>query len=96
MGGGGSNAPSHHTVFNCFREFQSNKFSVQHVPRSASPSTSLTEQTINAVRKIIEDDPHSTYHQIEAILSISSTTINSSLFKCKKSLWWMGAADTNR
>ena len=29
----GSNAPSHHTVFNCFREFQRNKFSVQDVPR---------------------------------------------------------------
>ena len=41
------------------------------------PSTSATEQTIDAVRKIIEDDPHSTYQQIEAILGISSTPINS-------------------
>ena len=46
--------------FNWFREFQCNKFSVQDAPRSASPSTSVTEQTINAVRKIIEDNPHST------------------------------------
>ena len=66
--GGGSNAPSHHTVFNCFREFQRNKFSVQDVPRSGRPSTSVTEQTIDAVRKIVEDDPHTTYQQIEAIL----------------------------
>ena len=73
----GSNAPSHHTVFNCFRQFQRNKFSVQHAPRSARPSTSVIEQTTDARRKIIEDDSHSTYQQIEAILGISSTTINS-------------------
>ena len=73
----GSNAPSHHTVFNCFRQFQSNKFSVQDAPHSGSPSTSVTEQTIDAVRKIIEDDPHSTYQQIKTILDISSTPINS-------------------
>ena len=73
----GSNAPSDHTVFNCFRQFQRNKFSVQDAPRSASPSTSVTEQTIDAARKIIEDDPHSMYQQIEAILGISFTQINS-------------------
>ena len=60
-----------------FREFQHNKFSVQDTPRSGRPSTSLIEQIIDAVRKIIEDDPHSTCQQIEAILGISSTTINS-------------------
>ncbi|CAF4782647.1 unnamed protein product, partial [Rotaria sp. Silwood2] len=46
-------------------------------PRSGRPSTSVNEQTIDAVRKIIEDDPHSTYQQIENILGISSTAINS-------------------
>ena len=75
--GGGSNAPSDHTVFNWFREFQRNKFSVQDTSRSGRPSTTVTEQTIDARRKIIEDDSHSTYQQIEAILGISSTTINS-------------------
>ena len=59
------------------REFQRNKFIVQHAPRLSRPSTSVTEQTIDAVRRIIEDDPHSTYQQIEAILGISSTPINS-------------------
>ena len=73
----GSNVPSDYTVFNWFREFQRNKFSVQDAPRSGRPSTSVTEQTINAVRKIIEDNPHSTYQQIEAILGISFTAINS-------------------
>ena len=69
--------PSNHTDFKWFREFQHNKFSVQDTPRSDRPSTSLTEQTIDAVRKIIEDDPHSTYQKIEAILDVSSTPINS-------------------
>ena len=73
----GSNAPSDYTVFNCFRQFQHNKFSVQDASRSDRPSTSVTEQTIDAVRKIIEDDPHSTYQQIETILGISSAAINS-------------------
>ena len=53
------------------------KFSVQDAPRSGRPSTSVTEQTIDAVRKIIEDNPHSTYQQIVVILGISSTAINS-------------------
>ena len=74
---GASNVPSDHTVFNCFRQFQRNKFSVQDASRSVRPSTSVTKQTIDAVRKIIEDDPHSTYQQIEAILGISFTPINS-------------------
>ena len=54
-------ASSHHTLFNCFREFQCNKFSIQDVPRSGRPSTSVTQQTIDARRKIIEDDFHSTH-----------------------------------
>ena len=73
----GSNAPSHHTVFNWFREFQRNKFCVQHAPHSVRPSASVTEQTTDTIRKIIEDGPHSTYQHIEAILGISSMTINS-------------------
>ena len=66
--GGATHLPT--TVFNWFRKFQRNKFSVQDAPRSDRPSTSVTKQTI-------EDDPHSTHQQIEAILGISSTTINS-------------------
>ena len=73
----GEQAPSDHTVFNCFREFQCDKFNVQDAPCSGRPSTFVTEQTIDAVRRIIEDDPHSTYQQIEVILGISSAPINS-------------------
>ena len=72
-----SNALSDHTVFNWFRQFQRNIFSVQDASHSAHLSASVTEQTIDAVRKIIEDDPHSTYQQIEAILGIISKAISS-------------------
>ncbi|CAF4838885.1 unnamed protein product [Rotaria sp. Silwood2] len=44
-------APSAHTVFNWFREFQRDNFSVQDAPRSGRPSRSVNEQTIDAVRK---------------------------------------------
>ncbi|CAF4222144.1 unnamed protein product [Rotaria sp. Silwood2] len=73
----GEQAPSDHTVFNWFREFQRDNFSVQDAPHSGRPSTSVNEQTIDAVRKIIEDDSHSTYQQIQNILGISFTAINS-------------------
>ena len=70
-------ASFYHTVFNWFRQFQRNIFTLQHAPRSGRPSKFLTKHTIDAVRKIIEDDPNSTYQQIEAILGISSMAINS-------------------
>ena len=54
----GEQAPSGHIVFNWFREFQRNKFGVQDAPRSGRPSTSVTEQTIDAVQTILECDPH--------------------------------------
>ena len=46
-------------------------------PRSGRSSTPVIEQTIDAVRKIIDDDPHSMYQRIKAILGISSAPINS-------------------
>ena len=45
-------------------------------PRSGRSRTAANDQMIDAVRASIEDDPHSTYIQIEAILGISSPSIN--------------------
>ncbi|CAF4124133.1 unnamed protein product, partial [Rotaria magnacalcarata] len=67
----------------------SNRPQRAYAPGSGRPSTSVTEKTIDAVRTIIEDDPHSTYQQIETILGISSTAINSIIhdyLNLKKSL----------
>ncbi len=70
-------APSDRTVLNWFHEFQRNNLSVEDAARSSHPKTFVTEQTIDVVRTIIENDPHSTYKQIEDILRISSPAINS-------------------
>ncbi|CAF1553891.1 unnamed protein product [Rotaria sordida] len=73
----GDQAPSDHTVFNWCREFQRNNFSVEDAPRPGRPQTSVNEQTIEAVRSLIDNNPHSTYQQIEDILGISATAVNS-------------------
>ncbi len=73
----GDQAPSDHTVFNWFREFGRNNFSVEDAPRPDRPRTAVNEQTIDAVRTIIDNDSHSTYQQTENTLGISATAINS-------------------
>jgi hypothetical protein len=74
---GGDQAPSDHTVFNCFREFRRNNFSIEDAPRPGRPRTAVNEHTIDAVRTMIDNDHHSIYQQIENILGISATAINS-------------------
>ena len=77
MGGGGAtHLPTTQSLI-AFVNFSTINLSVQDAPRSDRSSTSVTEQTIDARRKIIENDPHSMYQQIEATLGISSTAINS-------------------
>ena len=93
-----SNAPSHHIVFNCFRQYQRNKSSVEDALRSACPATSLTKQTIECSTKNnwrwssfnISTNRGHIKHQFHR-----NQFNNSSLFKAKKSLWWISAAYTN-
>jgi histone-lysine N-methyltransferase SETMAR len=73
----GDQAPCDTTVLRWFHEFQRNNFSVEDAARPGRPRTSVNEQTIDAVRTIIENDPHSTYKQIEDILGIHSPAIYS-------------------
>ncbi|CAF4010545.1 unnamed protein product [Rotaria sp. Silwood1] len=73
----GDQAPSDRTFLNWFHEFELNKFNVEDAPRAGRPRTSVNEDTINAVRSIIEYDPHSTYVQIEDVLGIRVTAIKS-------------------
>ncbi len=95
----GDQAPSDRTVLNWFHEFQRNNFSVEDAARPGRPRTSVNEQTIDAARVIIEDDPHSTYGQIQYVLGISSPASNSIihdyLFKVTQSLHSMGAPPAN-
>ncbi|CAF1239210.1 unnamed protein product, partial [Didymodactylos carnosus] len=70
-------APSDRTILNWYHEFQRNNLSVEDAARSGYPRTAVNDETIDAVRAIIEDDPHSTYEQIQDSLGITSSSINS-------------------
>ncbi|CAH1994380.1 unnamed protein product [Acanthoscelides obtectus] len=44
-------------------------------PRVGAPKTAVTQENIDAVRKLIIEDRHVTYHEIEASLKVSKTSI---------------------
>ncbi|CAF0977466.1 unnamed protein product [Didymodactylos carnosus] len=73
----GDQAPSDRTVRNWYHEFDRNNFSVEDAARSGRPRTAINEETIDAVKSIIEDDPHSTYEEMEHTLGIGSSAVNS-------------------
>ena len=73
----GDQIPSENTLANCFRQFQQNNLSVDDTVHLDRSRISINEQSIDVRRTIIENDPYSTYQQIEGILSISATAINS-------------------
>ena len=73
----GDQAPSDRTVLNWFHEYQQGNLKIEDHPRSGRPRTAVTEEIIDAVRAIIEEDPHSIYQQIQHILGISSGSVNS-------------------
>jgi hypothetical protein len=87
----GNQVPSDHTVFNWFHEFQQGNFCLEDDARSGRPRTVVNEQKIYAVRAISEDDPHSTYEQIEDTLGIISSPVNSII--CH--VYSMGASSTD-
>jgi len=45
-------------------------------PRSGRPITKTTSENIELVRKVIEEDPHCNYEDIEAATLLSHGTIN--------------------
>ena len=52
---------------------------VSDSPRSRRPCTTVTDEIIDAVRLMIDNDPHVTYQQIEFSLKINSPAIYSIL-----------------
>lgn len=72
----GEKAPSLATVYNWFAEFNRGRNSLADERHEGRPITVATEETIEAVRRMIAEDNRITYREIEAGLSISMTTIN--------------------
>ena len=75
----GNQAPSDRTVLNCFHEYERGKLDVSDLSRSGRTRTALTDEMIDAVGLMIDDDPHVTYQQIEFSFGINSPAIYSIL-----------------
>ncbi|CAH2009846.1 unnamed protein product [Acanthoscelides obtectus] len=56
-------------------EFKRGRVSLGDDPRVGAPKTAVTQENVDAVRKLIIEDRHVTFHEIEASLKISKTSI---------------------
>lgn len=72
-------APSNATIYNWYAEFGRGRTWLTDDFREGRPATSITQENIDAVRVLIEQDRHVTYSEIEASLGITATAINSIL-----------------
>ena len=61
----------------CFNE---GRESLEDEAKSVRPISVITPQTIDIVRNIVEDDPHSTTHKIASHLDISTGSVDDILF----------------
>lgn len=71
----GYQAPAYSTVARWSKLIRDGRMDIEDKPRSGCPVTQSTTENINLVRDIIEDDPHSTYDDIEGETLLSRGTI---------------------
>ncbi|CAH1963495.1 unnamed protein product [Acanthoscelides obtectus] len=72
-------APHQSTISRWYGEFKRGRVSLSDDPRVGAPKTAVTQENVDAVRKLIIEDRHMTYHEIQASLKISKTSIQKSL-----------------
>ncbi|CAH2013730.1 unnamed protein product [Acanthoscelides obtectus] len=72
-------APHQSTVSRWYGEFKRGRVSLSDDPRVGAPKTAVTQQNVDALRKLIIEDRHVTYREIEASLKISKTSIQKNL-----------------
>ena len=72
----GVEAPSNTTVFRWYREFNFGRRSLTDKFREGRPKSVVVPENIDAVEKMIREDRHVTYREIEATLGISMTSIH--------------------
>ncbi|CAH2007245.1 unnamed protein product [Acanthoscelides obtectus] len=68
-------APHQSTISRWYGEFKRGRVSLSDDPRVGAPKTAVTQENVDAVRKLIIEDRHVTYRDIEASLKISKTSI---------------------
>ena len=71
----GDEAPSKTILYRWFSEFNRDRCSLSDAFREGRPKWAVVPENIDAVCKMIEQDRHVTYCEIEASLSSSSTSI---------------------
>ncbi|TLO45018.1 transposase [Acinetobacter baumannii] len=71
----GDEAPSKTTIYRWFAEFQRGRVKLSDDPRQGRPKTAVTQENVDAVRKLIEEDRHVTYREIQATLDIGMSQI---------------------
>jgi transposase len=71
----GPNTPSYRTVLRWTMRFREGREDVNDDPRSDRPVSELTNESIELVRQVINDGPHSTYDDIIAVTFLSHGTI---------------------
>jgi histone-lysine N-methyltransferase SETMAR len=74
--GFGDGAPSKTMVYKWYTEFKHNRMTLKDDPREGRPKSAVLPQNIDAVRKLIEEDRHVTYREIESCIGISMTSIH--------------------
>lgn len=72
---GGEKAVTYQTVLNGHKSFSKGIMDLEDVPRSGRPLTALTTENIDAIRGLIEDDPHATCDDLEAATQLLRGTI---------------------
>ena len=60
----GPDAPSYPTARRWAKRFHEGRKNVSNDPRCGSPISVLTDENVERVRQVIEDDLHSTYDDI--------------------------------
>ena len=77
----GDEVPSRTSVYRWYDEFNRGCSSLQDEFREGRRKSVVVPETIDAVRQVILQDRHVTYHEIETTLGISGTSIHSKLRK---------------
>ncbi|KAL0869565.1 hypothetical protein ABMA27_005831 [Loxostege sticticalis] len=68
-------SPSKTTIYRWFAEFQRGRVKLSDESRQGRPKTSVTQENVDVVRKLIEEDRHVTYREIQATLDIGMSQI---------------------
>ncbi|CAF3339055.1 unnamed protein product [Rotaria socialis] len=71
----GSKAPSYPAVAEWAKRFREGREDDNDDPRSGRPVSVLTDENIELIRQVVNNDPHSTYDDIIAETSLSRGTI---------------------